>query len=517
MSILAVAARLILIDQPYIDNWSWRQSDVAAIAQNYFQNGFHFAHPQIDWAGDKPGFVGTEFPILPFLAAICYRFFGVHEWIGRIQGVILFGASLPFFFLLVRDTWDGLPAPGSSTGYQGRFAETAASWALFFYSFAPLDLFTSREFMPDVPSLSLALIGLYFFTRWIASEQAEYLLAAALAISLSILIKLPSALIGAPLLLLAWQKWRWRFLRQPALWLFGAATLLPAAVWYWHAHVIAERFYPHHFFGAGGIRIMSASWYWKIARQIITSSLTPVLFALATAGAFIARSTTEPPGAEQHGRESPRGLMSRTASQSTRAGLFHFWLAAMIVFIVVVGYGNRHQWYQLPLVPIAAALAGAACASLASKISAPGVKITLSILLAGSFSILAFHYARPFYQPSAAQLRDLGLELRRITAGNSLIVAADNGDPTIFYYAERKGWHFLEKNGIYDGNPGDDQQLIGDLEQLRGRGATHLVFTSGTFWWLDYYHEFAEHLAPSATLLEAAPEFRIYKLNLAKE
>ena len=81
MSILAIAARLILIDQPYIDNWSWRQSDVAAIARNYLQNGFHFAHPQIDWAGDRPGFVGTEFPILPFLAAICYKFFGVNEWI----------------------------------------------------------------------------------------------------------------------------------------------------------------------------------------------------------------------------------------------------------------------------------------------------------------------------------------------------------------------------------------------------------------------------------------------------
>src|SRR5437899_11909154 len=98
MSILAVAVRLIWIDQPYIDNWSWRQSDVAAIARNYYENGFHFAYPQIDWAGDAPRYVGTEFPILPFLAAICYKLAGVHEWIGRIQAVIFFAASLPFFF-----------------------------------------------------------------------------------------------------------------------------------------------------------------------------------------------------------------------------------------------------------------------------------------------------------------------------------------------------------------------------------------------------------------------------------
>src|SRR6266513_5493119 len=106
--VLAVAARLILINQPYVDHWSWRQSDVAAIAHNFSQRGFHFAYPQIDWAGDATGYVGTEFPILPFLAAICYKFAGIHEWIGRSQSVIFFAISLPFFFLLVRETWHGL-------------------------------------------------------------------------------------------------------------------------------------------------------------------------------------------------------------------------------------------------------------------------------------------------------------------------------------------------------------------------------------------------------------------------
>src|SRR5947208_2770764 len=91
--IVAVAARLILINQPYVDHWSWRQSDVAAIARNFLENGFHFAYPQIDWAGDATGYVGTEFPILPFLAAICYKFAGVHEWIGRSQAVIFFAFS----------------------------------------------------------------------------------------------------------------------------------------------------------------------------------------------------------------------------------------------------------------------------------------------------------------------------------------------------------------------------------------------------------------------------------------
>ena len=96
-----------------------------------------------------------------------------------------------------------------------------------------------------------------------------------------------------------------------------------------------------------------------------------------------------------------------------------------------------------------------------------------------------------------------------------LIIAADNGDPTVFYYAHRRGWHFLEKEGIYDGNPSDSQQAIADLEELRGRRATHLVLTADTFWWLDYYPEFAQHLSKSATLIEATPEFKIYRLRPA--
>ncbi len=470
-----MAARLIFINQPYVDHWSWRQSDVAAIARNFLQNGFRFGYPQIDWAGNAPGYVGTEFPILPFIAAVCYKFAGVHEWIGRIQAVILFAVSLPFFFLLVREI----------------FGSTAAVWASFFYCFTPLNIFAGRSFMPDVPSLSFAIVGLYFFLRWVQHGESSSFFVAAIAISLSLLIKITSIVIVAPLVYVlvaavcdrrnsrkgdlqiapavletaapcvgAW--------RAPLKFvLFAAIALLPSAIWYWHAHQIAQQFYPHHFFGAGGIQIESFSWYWHIAQQTLVSSLTPLLSVMALVGLFVPQ---------------PR---DRRYSR-----LFHWWLAAMIVFIIVVGYGNRHRWYQLPLVPIAAAFAGAACAFVASKISSRVIAVTLSILLVSSFTTLAFWYVQPFYQSSAAQLRDAGLELKKVTPPDALIVAADMGDPTIFYYAERKGWHFLEQNAIYNGNPDDSEQAIENLERLRRRGATHFVFTKNTFWWLQSYPEF---------------------------
>src|SRR5438046_5050367 len=196
--------------------------------------------------------------------------------------------------------------------------------------------------MPDVPSLSLALIGLYFFLRWIDSEKSVSLFAAATVISLALLIKLPSAIIGAPLLFLVWQKWRCNFVRQPLLWLFATITILPSIAWYWHAHQSSEKFYPHHFFGAGGILIEKFSWYWKIVRLTAISSLTPILSVFALAGLFVA----------------PRGKYAR---------VFHWWLAATILFIIVVGYGNRHRWYQLQLVPIAAGIADGVCSCTGSN------------------------------------------------------------------------------------------------------------------------------------------------------
>ena len=330
--------------------------------------------------------------------------------------------------------------------------------------------------------------------RWIDESDPDFgarstsFFASAFCISLSVLIKLPSAIIGAPLACLIFQRFRFSGFKRFNLWFFAAIALLPAAIWYGHAYQIASQFYPHHFFGAGGIRIMSAAWYLAIAKEIATSTLTPLLFVLSGVGVFTTRSTS-------------------------RARMFHWWLAAMILFIVIVGYGNRHQWYQLPLIPVAAAFAGSACAFVDTKISSRPVKITFSILLAISFGVSAFVYARYFYQPSAAPLRAAGLKLKTVTPSDALVAAADNGDPTVLYYAERKGWHFLEKNGIYDGEPKDSAQAIVDLEELRKRGASYFVVTSNTSWWLDYYEEFGQYVQRTSTLVDATSEFKIYELN----
>ncbi len=137
---LSVFVRLIQISQPFMDAWSWRQADDAMIARNFYGHGYDIFYPQIDWAGSLPGYVGTEFPLVTFVAALLYPLFGVREWVGRSISVLFFAASVPLFYLFVKKV----------------FNERSAFCAVAIYACTPLTVFAARSFMPDMASLGLS-------------------------------------------------------------------------------------------------------------------------------------------------------------------------------------------------------------------------------------------------------------------------------------------------------------------------------------------------------------------------
>lgn len=53
---------------------------------------------------------------------------------------------------------------------------------------------------------------------------------------------------------------------------------------------------------------------------------------------------------------------------------------------------------------------------------------------------------------------------------------------------------FMEKDGEYWGQPEDDAAALREFERLRGFGATSLVFTWSSRWWLEHYRGLREHL-----------------------
>lgn len=79
----ATFLRLLYIDQPFVDEVSWREADDATIADNFFRGHFNIFLPEISWNGPGPNYVGYEFQLTTYLAALLYRLFGQVDWVAR--------------------------------------------------------------------------------------------------------------------------------------------------------------------------------------------------------------------------------------------------------------------------------------------------------------------------------------------------------------------------------------------------------------------------------------------------
>jgi GT2 family glycosyltransferase len=83
-----------------------------------------------------------------------------------------------------------------------------------------------------------------------------------------------------------------------------------------------------------------------------------------------------------------------------------------------------------------------------------------------------------------------------VPAGGTVLVATC-GDTALLRLGTRRAEHFpQDPAGGYAGrHPSDSDAAITELEQLRARGARHLVLPSTMRWWLDHYTVFADHLS----------------------
>jgi Dolichyl-phosphate-mannose-protein mannosyltransferase len=471
VTLFGVLLRLIEIRQPFVDAWSWRQADVAMIAENFYHHGFNIFYPQINWAGPSPGYVGTEFQIIAFIAALFYLLFGVQEWIGRSVSVFFFVVSVPFFYLLVRKVSN----------------QNSALFAVGVYTLAPLSIFSGRSFMPDMASLSFSIIALYLFSEWLEREKNLWLFTATyIATSLAILVKLPAIIIGLPLLCMAWKKHGARLLLRRQLWAFAALCLAFPLAWYSHAYLISTSHFPYEWWaGPSRTRIISLHSYAEILHRTATSSLTPIVFAAMLVGVVL----------------PPRIKFDR---------VFHWWLVAIVFFIFIAGRGNsEHPWYQLPIVPVAAAFAGLACDFVLLRLIQPhGSKLVLASACLSFFlalGVLSYVYIRPLYKPWGIPSLNAGIELDRIAPPDALVISADDGNPTTIYYSRRKGWHFPQGSNFSLPWPADGEQAITELEKLRAQGGSYLVFTKSTFYLLSgQYRDFQKHLDASGILMSTS-------------
>ena len=217
--ILAGVLFSVEINRP-IDLPSWHEFDDAAIARNYLQEGFHFLSPSIDWRKDGPGYTEMEFPVFSWLIAVGYRVFGVHEIIGRLLACASTLLSLWVFYRLARYL---LPEP--------------AAWAAcVFFVTNRIVVFAASSIQAEALMFLFYLLAAYHFLLWRDGKGRVHYWISLAATAATILAKEPAAHIGIFFLLLFLLRDGRAALRSPAFWFFGCASLLPAVLWYGHAH-----------------------------------------------------------------------------------------------------------------------------------------------------------------------------------------------------------------------------------------------------------------------------------------
>ena len=395
---------------------SWRQADTASIAKNFYLNDHNILYPQINWGGNTSGYVESEFHAYPYIVSLLYSIFGFNDMFGRIVSVIFAVFTVFGIYLLVRII----------------ISEKTALWAAFIYTILPLNIYFTRSFMPESLMLMASVYGIYFYNEWIENKRNKDFILSLIFITLAALVKLPSLYLGLPLLFLTINKYGKTFLTNWKIWLYVICVFIPVILWYHHSHQLFLQTgltFSIWNFGVDKWGMVDPLFTLKFYNDIFFKSiaerhLTYAGFIVFIAGLFVKRN-------------------------NPKEKLFDWWLIGMLMFIFIAPQAHLAQeYYQLPFtIPASVFIAkifSKYFRTLPFKSTFSGTKkiaIFLNICLV-ALIVLSFLRMRNFMKSEnydGISFR-IANEIDLNTDRNDLIIVPSNGNPTLLYLADRKGW-----------------------------------------------------------------------------
>lgn len=206
-----------------VEYQSWRQTDTAALARNYAEEGYRLFYPTIDWRGRTAGYIESELSIYAYIVALLYGVLGEHEIIARLVTIAAWAIAAWLLFLIGRRA----------------FGRRAGVFALAFFAFlSPFSIFLGRVIMGDLPAQTLVILSIYAALRWQEHAEAKWFVVSMAAAAAAALSKLPMLYVGLPLAAIIIQREGIRALVRPRNWIGAIAVLGVVGGWYWHAHQI---------------------------------------------------------------------------------------------------------------------------------------------------------------------------------------------------------------------------------------------------------------------------------------
>lgn len=433
-------------------------ADLASIALNYYRNGFHFFYPQVLWGGSGPGYVEMEFPALPYLTALLYKLFGVHEYLDLVIPFITGFGLVWVTYRLGTYLFDGMVGFAA-----GAITATAPT----------LVMLTSYGLFPDHPMVFFGTLGLYFLVLWVDSDRWGFLALGAMCVSMAILLKAVALYLGIPVLYLFIRREGPAWWRGPLLWITGFAILIPPILWYWHAyHLYTEYGNTFGILSAGYSKFGTSQlltdpyFYLRTARRVVSYHLSPLASITCVYGFFL-------------------------AFRNKKDIILHVWLGSVLLYVLVAARGvwDGHYQYMIPILPPLAILAAAGMIALARHFGATSFLqnhrplrraaaplFALLFALNVIWAVRLFETRDRFYEARDwEKKKHTGQVVKTMTVPGSLLIVVDtqmDGEtpetsmtpPDVFYFSDRRGW-YLSMAWL-------SEKLI---EQLRKKGAQYFV------------------------------------------
>lgn len=170
---------------------SWAQCDRYALALGFIDNGEDFFHPQTYVMNNQfPGefmvprettITSVDFPIHDYVVSFVMRIAQSTEpWCFRLYVLLYSIMGLYFLYKLT-----ALFRPDITRGL----------FVVFFALSSPVLLYYQAGFLPTIPSLANAMIGLYYFVYFLKTRQRKFFYLCLLFVTLAALARLPFAIL----------------------------------------------------------------------------------------------------------------------------------------------------------------------------------------------------------------------------------------------------------------------------------------------------------------------------------
>lgn len=325
--------RVSYLDRDTVGHHQWRQSDTASVARHYARGETTFLEPMVDWGGVAVRGVEMELPAYQYAVGLLWSLLGESFIAARLLSLIAGLATLWFLFEIARR----------------EIGRPAAEWAVASLAVLPLFAFYSRSVQPESWMVAMFTGSILALMRWVETRRRFWFWVSACAASGAILLKAPSVVVGLPLLAVMIKADGPWFIRRASAWGYAAVALVPPILWYTHAARMGER--TGRSFGVLGSdkwasvsALLDGEWWWSVwIGKLAEDHLAIVAVPLVMAGAAI-------------------------CLRARQGVVLAAWAAAMLIHILVASTGHmHHDYYQLPLVPVLAAAAGASLAWMFSR------------------------------------------------------------------------------------------------------------------------------------------------------